>query len=210
MEEITFEEIVEQAFVEAKALIEKQSRYSYPFRDRFEHTLRVLKWAKRIHESEGGDIEVITLAVIFHDTGWDDQEDHAVIGAELARKYLINQGISPEIINRVVSAVETHNKRQNPRANLPIENLIVMDADRLDELGVTTLVWDSMTTAIQEKPSFKKALERSQMFFAGAKEGINLIHTQTGRKFYCERVEIWEKSLAHLRYELGESDVIDI
>jgi uncharacterized protein len=209
MEDRKFEKIIEQAFEESRVLIEKQSRYSYPFRDRFEHTVRVLKWAKRIHEVEGGDIEIVILAVLFHDTGWDEQEDHALIGAELARKYLVSQDVKLEIVNRVMSAVETHNKRQNPQANLPIENLIVMDADRLDELGVTTLVWDSMTTAIQENPSFKKALERSQMFFADAKEGINLIQTETGRKFYNERVEIWEKCLAHLRYELGVSDVIE-
>ena len=203
-----FEQLAEKSLLEAKILIEEQKRFSHPFRNRFEHTKRVLTWARRIQAVEGGDLEVITLAVIFHDVGWDGQVDHALLGAELARKFLIEQGVEEEVVHRVASAIETHNKRQNPSPNLPLENLIVMDADRLDELGVTTLVWDAMATALEEAPSFKKALERDQQFFASAEEEAQFIQTKTGLKFYTERTKVWEQCLIHLRYELGESDVI--
>ena len=204
-----FSKTIEQAFVAAEALIEEQSRYSYPFRNRFRHTNRVLKWAKRIQEIEGGDIDIITLAVIFHDTGWDKERDHALIGAELARKFLLSQGIEEKVVSKVESAIATHNKRQSLQSDLPLENLIVMDADILDELGVTTLVWDAMATALGENPSFKKALEKSQQFFANAKGKTNLLQTKTGLKFYNERMDVWEQCLEQFRYELyelGESD----
>jgi uncharacterized protein len=208
MKDNNFNKIVALAWEEVKVLIENQSRYSHPYRNRFEHTKRVLNWAKRIQAKEGGDLEIITLAVVFHDTGWDGQKDHALIGAEHARQFLLSQGVKAEILNRVRSAIETHNKRQNPQSKLPIENLIVMDADRLDELGVTTLVWDAMATALEDDPSFKKALARSQHFFAIAKDEINLQQTKTGRKLYKERIKIWEQCLTHFRYELGESHSI--
>jgi uncharacterized protein len=205
-----FEQLVEQALLEAKLLIEKQKRFSHPFRNRFEHTKRVLTWAQRIQAIEGGNLEIITLAVIFHDAGWDGQVDHALLGAGLARKFLIEQGVEEEVVKRVASAIETHNKRQNPPPNLPLENLIVMDADRLDELGVTTLVWDAMATALEDAPSFKKALERDRRFFASAKEAKQFTQTKTGLKFYGERIGFWEQCLTHLGYELGESDEIVI
>jgi uncharacterized protein len=204
-----FDTIKEQALKQAQFLIENQTRDSLPFRNRFDHTLRVLKWADRIREFEGGDIEIISLAVIFHDTGWDGQVDHALLGAELAEKYLLSQGVAPSIVSRVSSAVRTHNKRDLPIENLPIENLIVMDADLLDEKGVTTLVWDVMATAKEDRPSYVRALERNELYFAKTKERLFLIKTETGRKLFLERMAIWENCLNHFRYELGLRDGFD-
>ncbi len=163
------------------------------------------RWAQQIQEVEGGNLEIITLAVIFHDAGWDDQRDHALVGAELVRKFLLDQGIEEKSVGRVESAVATHNKRLSARSNLPLENLIVMDADLLDELGVTTLVWDAMSTALEDNPSFRKALERNQQFFAKAKDKTPLLQTKTGRELYSERIEVWSQCLEQFRYELGES-----
>lgn len=208
MEKTNFETVIQRAYLESERLIRKQGRFSEPFRNRFEHTKRVLKWAERIHAIEGGDIDIITLAVLFHDTGWSETIDHALIGAELAELFLAKNGVAPAIIDRVASAVQTHNKRHEPLGDLPLENLIVMDADILDELGVTTLVWDSMAAALGESPSYKKALDRNQMFFEGSEAKKKFLHTKTGKKHYTERIAIWESCLDHLRYELGESDVI--
>ena len=70
-------EITEEASKEAKRLIGEQGRKSQPFRNRFEHTMRVLKWADRLHKIEGGDFEIIKFAILFHDVGWSDTADHA-------------------------------------------------------------------------------------------------------------------------------------
>jgi uncharacterized protein len=209
MEWANFDTIKEQALKHAQLLIENQSRYSQPFRNRFDHTFRVLKWADRIHEIEGGDIEIISLAVIFHDTGWNDQVDHALLGAELAEKYLLSKGVTQSIVSRVSSAVQTHNKRTIPIEGLPIENLIVMDADWLDEKGVTTLVWDAMATANEDQPSYMRALERNAVYFTNTKERLFLLKTETGMKLFSERMAMWENCLNHFRYELGLNDVFD-
>ena len=199
-------DITEAASAEARRLIEVQSRRSQPFRNRFEHTMRVLKWAHRIHKIEGGDLEIITLAVLFHDSGWSDVSDHALVGAELAEKYLLEKMVDPVLVDRVISAVRTHNKRLEPHEGLPIENLIVMDADLLDELGITTLVWDAMAAASEENPSYARALEKDLEFYERAKGKTVQIKTEAGIKFYNERMAIWNRCLSHLQYELGLSD----
>lgn len=199
-------DIIEAACAEAQRWIGEQSRRSQPFRNRFDHTMRVLKWAQRIHKVEGGDLEIITLAVLFHDTGWSETVDHALVGAELAEKFLSEKDVDPALVARITSAVRTHNKRLETHASLPIENLTVMDADLLDELGVTTLVWDAMATAIGENPGYVRALEKDLEYYERAQGKTNQLKTETGLKFYNERMAIWERCLGHLQYELGLSD----
>ena len=199
-------DIIETASAEARRLIEVQNRRSQPFRNRFEHTMRVLKWAHRIHEVEGGDLEIITLAVLFHDSGWSDTIEHALVGAELAENYLLEKNVDPVLVDRVTSAVRTHNKRLESPEGLPIENLIVMDADLLDELGITTLVWDAMAAASEENPSYVSVLEKDLEFYERAKGKTVQLKTEVGLKFYHERMAIWDRCLSHLQYELGLSN----
>ena len=199
---VNLAEITEEASLEAMQLISNLNRKSQPFRNRYDHTMRVLNWARRIHKIEGGNIEIITLAILFHDSGWSDTVDHALVGAELAEKYLLKNNVDPVLVNRITSAAQTHNKRKGSQADLPIENLIVMDADLLDEVGVTTLVWDAMATAIEDRPSYIRALEKDSKFFDRAKGNMLLLKTE----FYNERIAMWEKCLNHFRYEMGLSD----
>src|SRR5574341_2640030 len=183
-------DITEEASEEAKRLISNQGRKSQPFRNRFEHTMRVLKWAERIHEIEGGDFEIIKFAILFHDVGWSDTVDHALIGAELAEKYLLGKEVDPVLVDRIVSAARTHNKRDEPQAILPLENLIVMDADLLDEVGVITLVWDGMATTIENSPSYMRVIEKDLEYFRKAKKKTIYLKTETGKKLYNERIAV--------------------
>ena len=193
----------EKASAEAQRLIASQTRWSHPFRSRWEHTLRVLRWAERIQACEGGDLEVIRLAVWFHDSGWSETLDHALVGAELVETFLRAEGAAPARLEQVAWAVRTHNKRKDSLPDLPLENRIVMDADLLDELGVTTLVWDAMATALEAPAGYRQALERDLAFFNHAKGKLEQLQTSTGVRLYHERLAFWEKCLSHLRYELG-------
>jgi uncharacterized protein len=206
MSYIKLADITEEATAEAKRLISIQNRKSQPFRNRFDHTMRVLKWAQRIHKVEGGDLGVITLAVLFHDTGWSDKVDHASVGAELAEKYFLSKNVDPSFISRISSAIRTHNKKQELLSTLPIENLVVLDADILDEVGIITLVWDALATATENMPSYSKVIEKDLIYYERAREQRNYLKTETGIKLYNERIAIWKKCLSHFKYELGLSD----
>jgi uncharacterized protein len=188
-----------------QALIREQGRFSQVFRDRYEHTLRVLTWAERIQECEGGDMTIISLAVLFHDTGWSETINHAAVSAGLVEKYLKEHRVEPDIVERIASAVSTHNLRELPKETLALENRIVMDADLLDELGVTTLVWDALAAAGEPDPGYQKVFEKNQDFYARAIQKTSLLKTNTGLMLYRERMEFWKSVLENYAFELGLS-----
>jgi uncharacterized protein len=189
-----------------QALIRDQDRMSQPYRDRYEHTLRVLTWAERIQKVEGGDMDVISLAVLFHDSGWSETINHSLASADLAEKFLAEKQVAPRLVDRIVSAVMTHNMREIPKEELPLENRIVMDADLLDELGVTTLVWDALAAAGEADPGYVKIFEKDQKYYSCAAKKGSQLKTETGMKLYQERLKIWGLLLENLAYELGLSD----
>lgn len=40
---------------------------NYEFRSRFEHTMRVYRWAIKLQSKLGGDLDIIVLAALLHD-----------------------------------------------------------------------------------------------------------------------------------------------
>jgi uncharacterized protein len=203
MEEANLKGIIDRAYDESKRLIEGLNRKSQTFRNRYEHTLRVLNWAERIQAIEGGDMDVITLAVLFHDTGWSKTINHAIVGGEIVKKYLISNGVEAEFVQQVAWAARTHNLRDTPKEELPIENLIMMDADLLDEVGVMAIVWDAMSTAGEKDAGYLRVLEKCKKFLAKAIKDKSKIKTGAGMKFYSERLNFREEYLKQYKYELG-------
>jgi uncharacterized protein len=197
--------LIERCRPVVRTLIQEQGRETEPFRDRFEHTLRVLYWARRIQKYEGGSMDVISLAVLFHDTGWSEVINHSQVSASLAKKYLQEENVPAHIVERVVSAVKTHNLRDLPGEELTIENKIVMDADLLDETGVTTLVWDAMAISQDRDASYLRVYEKDRGFYSQAMKLTGCLKTETGQKLYLERMEIWGVLLDNLAFELGLS-----
>ncbi|MEW6228845.1 MAG: HD domain-containing protein [Bacillota bacterium] len=180
-------------------------RFSQPFRDRFEHTMRVYAWARRIQRVEGGDLEIISLAVLFHDVGWDEHGPHAEISAAIAEEYLTNASFPEEKIERIASIVRNHSSKSRVVAALSLEDQIVMDADLLDEVGAISIAWDCMATAYEENPTYQKAYERIRRYFEKSKERGTLLKTNAGRRFYQERLEFIQNFMANFEYELGLS-----
>ena len=128
----------------------------YPFRDRFEHTMRVYRWAIKLQNKLGGDLEIISLAALLHDVGWDEKEEisHAVVGAQMAADFLVEMDYDPAKIGRVCEIIRRH-EDQDTEDELSLECQIVMDADLLDELGaigvlctiIMVMVMDTMVMA---------------------------------------------------------------
>ena len=151
-------------------------------------------------------MDVLTLAVLFHDAGWEEGVPHAEVGARLAREFLDQNQVDGDIVERVVSVVRNHNQRKREISELSVEEAVMMDADILDELGATTLVWDAMSVALGESPSYQKVLEKSQEFIKGYKGKIELVKTKTGQKYYHERLEVYEYCVEQLAYEMEVGD----
>ena len=130
---------------------------NYPFRSRFEHTMRVYRWAIKLQSKLGGDLDIIVLAALLHDVGWDDERPHGEVGAEIAVNYLDSLGVDPQKIAKIGEIIMIHEEKDTD-ADLSLECRIVMDADLLDEVGAISVLWDSMATAIEDEASYKLSL----------------------------------------------------
>ncbi|MBQ9608173.1 MAG: HD domain-containing protein [Lachnospiraceae bacterium] len=174
---------------------------NYPFRSRFDHTMRVYRWAIKLQSKLGGDLDIIALAALLHDIGWDSERPHEEVGAELAVEYLDSIGVDPQIITRVGEIIMIHEDKDT-EAELSLECKIVMDADLLDEVGAVSVIWDSMATALEDEASYKKAYYRIKNFYRINKPKIRRCKTDAARTEYTKRMQLLESYILQLEKEL--------
>ncbi len=99
----------------------------------WEHVLRVRRLASVIGDREGGNLAIIDVAALFHDTMRLD-EDHALRSAEFASTTLSTWGFSRPFIEGVSEAIACHSYSAKRGAG-SIEAKALADADRLDAMG---------------------------------------------------------------------------
>jgi len=175
------------------------------FRDRYSHTLRVLNWAERLQLVEGGNLEVIRIASVLHDIGWDEKINHAIISRRIAEEYLSMNHFDSNMLPLVLEAIENHNNRES-QERFSIESLIVMDADILDEVGAISIVWDAMATTYEQDASYWKAYQRIKQYTEQIKQRKKLLRTETGLRYYCDRINVIDAFLNDFEYELGNQE----
>ena len=158
---------------------------NYPFRSRFEHTMRVYRWAIKLQSKLGGDLDIIVLAALLHDVGWDDERPHGEVGAEIAVNYLDSLGVDPQKIAKIGEIIMIHEEK-----------------DLLDEVGAISVLWDSMATAIEDEASYKRAYYRIKNFYKINKPKIKRCKTEAGRLEYSKRMQLLEDFIFQLEKEL--------
>lgn len=174
---------------------------NYPFRSRFEHTMRVYRWAIKLQSKLGGDLDIIVLAALLHDIGWDEVRPHGEVGAEIAVDYLDSLGVDQEKIAKIGEIIMMHSDKDT-EAELSLECRIVMDADLLDEVGAVGILWDAMATAQEDEASYKRAYYRIKNFYRINKPKIKRCKTDAGRVEYNKRMQLIEEFIFQLEKEL--------
>ena len=120
---------------------------------RYEHTKRVLGWAKRLYDATadktGLRYEDLMIAAIFHDVGRavsiQTGEDHAKAGVPITREWLLANGYDPERAEYIAGLVGAHSEKwrmQDPDTDRNL--LMLMEADLLDDMGLLGIVMDTM------------------------------------------------------------------
>ena len=114
----------------------------YDLTYRYEHSLRVALWGKRIAEAEGWESEPLVMACLLHDMGYpfcetmEEWNLHPTYGAEVARLFLEKIGYDEELTERICQAIRIHDKWNDvPEDATPFE-LSVRDADDLDRFDI--------------------------------------------------------------------------
>lgn len=120
---------------------------------RYEHTKRVLGWAKRLYDATedktGLRYEDLMIATIFHDVGRavsiQTGTDHAKAGVSITRDWLLANGYDRERAEYIAGLVGTHSEKwrmQDPATDRNL--LMLMEADLLDDMGLLGIVMDTM------------------------------------------------------------------
>src|SRR5579863_9392462 len=120
----------------------------------WEHVQRVYTLALYLAKQEGADSFIVGVAALMHDLGrtvHDPTKHHAEISVILAREILHSQGVSPDIQQAILHAIDAHSFSHNiePRT---LEACVVRDADRLDGLGATGIIRWAITGAVRRTP----------------------------------------------------------
>lgn len=111
----------------------------------FDHTMRVLANARMLAgELPEANREIVELAALLHDIARPEELAsqgklcHAVEGAKIAEKLLLELGAATETARAVAAAVRSHRYRDEVKPET-LEAKIVFDADKLDSLGAVGL-----------------------------------------------------------------------
>ena len=102
------------------------------------HVVRISNTARKIHEKEGGDWQIIYLALLLHDVGdWkvvkQEKDDYTI-----AENFMIETGIDKKVIDEVMFIIKNMSFSKSldvADVSKSIEFQIVQDADRLDAIG---------------------------------------------------------------------------
>jgi uncharacterized protein len=173
----------------------------YPFRSRFEHTMRVYRWAIRLQAKLGGNLDVIVLSALLHDVGWEEGRPHEEVSAEIAVEYLDSIEIDPETIKRVGEIILLHADKDTEK-ELSLECKIVMDADLLDEVGALGIMGNCMSTALEDEAGYKRAYYKIKEYYRNNKPKIRRCKTDAGRAEYAKRMQAIEAYIYQLEKEL--------
>ena len=174
---------------------------------RFDHTRRVYRWMMELYEAnehrEQMDLESLKIAAIFHDCGYGKgrNENHAIVGAEICRNYLRERNYREEQISFICELISRHSDKKRMWEEIPLELILLMEADLLDDTGAHGVVMDIWMESTEEEVSFESIRDHIARFSLKQIEN-NPMRTPAAR-------EIWEKKSELVRacYESYRRDL---
>jgi len=175
-----------------------------PFRDRFEHTQRVFRWASQLLDSQP-DIkrDPVLLAAVFHDCGAPfGEEDHAEKSAAIFADYARKAGLNEKLTKRAFYLISNHSKKELLlRPSTPTDLVILMEADALDETGALAIMWDCMAAGSRGLGGYREALEQIEKYTVPLMN-VNTMATPAARKIWEEKRQLMLSFLRHLKKDL--------
>jgi uncharacterized protein len=165
-------------------------------------------WAQRLMKQEFArpiDQEALLTAAVFHDVGYalpPYGTAHAQNSALVFEEYAAVHGFEPEQLKFISYLIANHsNKGMLKSCDTPLELVLLMEADLLDETGALSLVWDSLSIGGKEDPSYEKVYER-MLKTRQEHENCPLV-TDMGRKIWEEKRALVRSFVEQLENDLG-------
>ncbi len=178
--------------------------------DRYQHTVRVYKWMIRITnqlQDDNLDVESLKIATIFHDAGYGDPRrdvSHAGTGAAICRDYLERRQYPPAQIDFICYLIEEHsNKKLFHEKNTPLELVVLMEADMLDDTGAMGIILDSWIESREENATFESMCRHFEKYTYRHMKQMEFV-TAPGRRFWHEKRKLVYEFLRQYRRDLGD------
>ena len=169
-----------------------------------DHTLEVVEAVEIIGKHcniSKEDMETVIIAAWFHDTGYFlGCENHEEASANIAKQYLTDENIDPEIINKVANCILSTKIPQTPNSTL---EKIICDADLFHLasekfFNKSKLLWLELTLHNQ-KITPESWLNQSREFVE-----THEYHTSFGKEILLPKME---KNLASLKLKIKEYEI---
>jgi uncharacterized protein len=181
-----------------------------PFRKRSEHIRRVYIWASRLLEDmddSAVDKEAVLISALFHDVGYAVSvkgQDHAEASAAIFNEYAVQHGYSRDRTEAISFLIRNHsNKALLLEKDTPLELILLMEADLLDETGALSIVWDCMMEGAQSEQSFAKT-HRHIVAYSGKILDNNPMVTDKAKALWRDKQNLTREFMRQLAYDLAE------
>ena len=178
---------------------------------RYEHTKRVLGWAKRLYDTTsdktGLRYEDLMIAAIFHDIGRavseQTGEDHARAGVPLTREWLLANGYDPARAEYIAGLVGAHSEKWRMRDPATDRNLVMlMEADLLDDMGLLGIVMDTLIVrARKEDAAFYDCYNHYERYTHPQQHDCPVV-TPEARAFWDEKTESVDRFMEQYRKDI--------
>ncbi len=189
--------------------------------DRFYHIKRVTAWANRIcdelcnNNAEDSataiDRECLHLASVLHDVGYNAyhiSENHSEAGVVLAEKFLTEEGVEEEKKEKILNLIRLHSRKDLMfHEDTPLELVILMEADLMDDMGASGLVMDAWinTRMNQEETSFDTIFEHMQKYTQAQQQDAPM-RTEPAKRFWREKQELVGEFMRQFARDLNKEE----
>ena len=176
---------------------------------RSEHIMRVYRWAVRLYnaypDKNEVDLEVLSIAAVFHDVGYcRESDDHAKAGSELCREYLLEKGYPLSKTELVCDVIARHSDKDAIHDDIPIELVLLLEADMLDDMGAMGLVIDVWMEAVcGEDVTFRSILRHMEKYTLAEMQRENPMRTDEGRRIWEEKKALTEAFVASYKEDFS-------
>ncbi len=174
------------------------------FRNRYEHSLRVYKWAKKLAvDFENIDLDICLTSCIFHDVGYAyGQSDHPVNSVKIFKEYAKANNLDSKFIDIVSNIIYVHSDKNLLKdPNSSPELIILLEADLMDEEGALGVVWDLFSEGMAKPDSFDCGLETLYKHSAHILNQDYMV-TPLAKKIWNEKKELVRDFILQLKEDL--------
>lgn len=171
------------------------------FRSRISHTRRVLKWSELLREGCEVNERILELGIIFHDVGYEknDKVGHSKRGVEIFREFAKEHHFLDELTNPVAEMIFYHGNKKSLNKDMPMELILLMESDLMDEEGAMLIAWDCMVAGHREARDFEDAYKQIKRFYV---EMENPMITSLAKNYWDEKQKLRKEFIRQFRRDL--------